>query len=117
MKYFYTLFFLAVTHLAFSQFVYMRPNEEAPELILNDGTTNRGNVKNNKMDHVFLRILSQDVSAFRHASVEVDYILFKPEGTAEFHKIPTNEIKHILFLGEEPKRFDRINVLRGDRRN
>lgn len=119
MKYIYTLLLLLITEVGFSQFVHMRPNQEAPEqveLVMNDGTTRTGNVKNNKMDYVALRILSQDASAFRHASVEVDYVQFKPEGASDYIKVPTKDIKHILFQGEEPKRFDRINVYRINKR-
>lgn len=33
----------------------------------------------------------------------------KPERTPEDIKMPTKDIKHILFQGEKPKKFDRIN--------
>ena len=60
MKYIYTLLLLFITEVGFSQVVHMRPNQEAPEqveLVMNDCTTRTGNVKNNKMDYVVLRIL------------------------------------------------------------
>ncbi len=34
----------------------------------------------------------------------------------QFHTIPVNEVKHVLFLGDEIKRFDRINVYRINKR-
>ncbi|SEH98165.1 hypothetical protein SAMN02927937_02524 [Paenimyroides aquimaris] len=113
MKHFYTLLLLFVANAAFSQFVHMRPGEEAPEqveLVMNDNTSRIGNVKNNRADKIALRILSQDTNAFRHASVEVEYIQFKPEGSEIYEKIPAEKIKKIVFLGEDPETFDRINV-------
>lgn len=115
MKHLYTLLLLLTANFVFSQFVHMKPNEEAPEqveLVMNDATSRIGKVKNNKADYMVLRILSQDASSFRHANVEVEYIQFKPEGKTEYEKIPVKDIKHITFKGDEDLRFDRINVYR-----
>ena len=115
MKHLYTLLLLLTANSVFSQFVHMKPNEEAPEqveLVMNDATSRIGKVKNNKADYMVLRILSQDASSFRHANVEVEYIQFKPEGKTEYEKIPVKDINHITFKGDEDLRFDRINVYR-----
>lgn len=119
MKHFYTLLLLFVANAAFSQFTHLKPNEEVPEevlLVKTDGSSMTGHVRNNKMDYVLLRILSQDVSSFKHANVEVDKIRFKPEGNTDYQEIPINEIKYIILQTEKPQRYDRINVYRFKRK-
>lgn len=115
MKNIYLLIIALFSFSAYSQFVHLKPNEEAPEkvfMVMNNNSTKTGYVKNNKMDYVVLRVLSQDANAFRHASVAVDEIQFKEEGSQNYIPIPSKTIKSITFSGDEPKRFDRINVYR-----
>lgn len=113
MKHIYVLLMLLISTISFSQFVHMKPGEEAQELvelIMNDGVVRIGNVKNNRPDKIVLRILSQDAYAFRHAPVEVDYIQFKEKESDVYEKISADKIKKIVFQGEEIWTFDRINV-------
>ena len=109
------LLLLLVTTITFAQFTHLKPNQEVPEqveLVTVDGKVHHGHVRNNKMENVLLRVLSQDVNSFRHANVEVDKIRFKPLGDQEYQEIPITTIKHIILQSEEPKRYDKIDVYR-----
>ncbi len=115
MKKLYFLTMLLLSSFAQAQFTHLKPNQEVPEqvlMVMNDNTSKTGYVKNNGMDYVALRILSQDLNSFKHASVEVEGIKFKPEGKTDYETIPAKDIKHIILSGEDPVRFDRINVYR-----
>lgn len=100
----------------YSQFIHVNPNKEVPGsalLVMNDGSTRNGFVKNNKADYMFLRILSQDTKAFSHANVEVDEILFKSEDEENYQSIPATSIKHIIITNDdEVSRYDRLHVYR-----
>lgn len=119
MKNIYLFILTLLSVSANAQFVHLKPDEEVPEevvLVKNDGSSMNGHVRNNKMEDVLLRILSQDINSFRHANVEVDKIRFKPLGSSDYLEIPITEIKHITLQTETPQRFDRINVYRFKRK-
>lgn len=120
MKYIYTLLFLLVTNAAFSQFIYWKANEEIPEqalVVLTNGTTKTGYIKNNKVSNVGKRMLTLDPKLFRHGDVEADVILFKAEDSNNYVEIRSNDIEYVVFSGEDPTRFDRINVYKFDRKS
>jgi len=119
MKHFYTLLLLFVSNASFSQFIYWKANEEIPDqamVVLNNNTNKTGFIKNNKISNVGKRMLTLDPKLFRHADVEADVILFKSEGTENYVEIPSNNIEYVIFSGEDPTRFDRINVYKFDRK-
>jgi|GEM_PF-2706681 len=120
MKNFYLFIIALLSVSAHSQFIYWKANEEIPEqamVYMNDNTTKTGYIKNNKVSNVGKRMLTLDPKLFRHGDVEADVILFKAEGTENYVEIPANKINYVVFSGEEPTRFDRINVYKFERKS
>jgi len=120
MKNFYLFIIALLSVSANSQFIYWKANEEIPEqamVYMNDNTTKTGYIKNNKVSNVGKRMLTLDPKLFRHGDVEADVILFKAEGSANYAEIPANKINYVVFSGEEPTRFDRINVYKFERKS
>lgn len=120
MKNIYLLLLTFASIGAQSQFIYWKSNEEIPDqamVVFNNDSSKTGYIKNNKTANVGLRMLSLDPKLFRHADVEADKILFKEEGSSNYTEIPANTIKHVIFSGEEPTRFDKITVFKFDRKS
>lgn len=120
MKNFYLIIIALLSFSAHSQFIYWKANEEIPEQVMvymNDNTSKAGYIKNNKVSNVGKRMLTLDPKLFRHGDVEANVILFKAEGTENYVEIPANNIKYVVFSGEEPTRFDRINVYKFERKS
>ncbi len=120
MKNFYLFIIALLSFSAHSQFIYWKTNEEIPDqvmMVMNNGTSKTGHVKNNKVSNVGKRMLTLDPKLFRHADVEANVILFKEEGSQNYVEIPANSIKYVVFSGEEPTRFDRINVYKFERKS
>lgn len=120
MKNFYLIIIALLSFSAHSQFIYWKANEEIPEQVMvymNDNTSKAGYIKNNKVSNVGKRMLTLDPKLFRHGDVEANVILFKAEGTENYVEIPANNIKYVVFSGEEPTRFDRINVYKFEKKS
>lgn len=120
MKNFYLIIIALLSFSAHSQFIYWKANEEIPEQVMvymNDNTSKAGYIKNNKVANVGKRMLTLDPKLFRHGDVEANVILFKAEGTENYVEIPANNIKYVVFSGEEPTRFDRINVYKFEKKS
>lgn len=120
MKNFYLFLITLLSFSAHSQFIYWKANEEIPEqamVYMNDNTTKTGYIKNNKVSNVGKRMLTLDPKLFRHGDVEANAILFKAEGSGSYVEIPANSIKYVVFSGEKPTRFDRINVYKYERKS
>lgn len=120
MKNFYLFIIALFSFSAHSQFIYWKTNTEIPDqamVFMNDNTTKTGYIKNNKVSNVGKRMLTLDNKLFMHGDVEANLILFKAEGAENYTEIPANDIKYVVFSGEEPTRFDRINVYKFERKS
>lgn len=119
MKKLYFITTLLLSSFAQAQFIYWKTNQEIPDqalVVLTDKTTKTGYIKNNKVSNVGKRMLMLDPKLFRHGDIEANVILFKAEGSENYVEIPANSIKYVVFSGEEPNRFDKINVYNFDRK-
>lgn len=120
MKNFYILFIALTSTCSFAQFTHVKPNKEVPGkavVVLTDGTTKEGTVKNNKADDVLLRVISQDNKAFSHANVALETLKFKPEGAEDFQEIDINVIDKVVLIDDETTEYDRIKVYRFDKKD
>lgn len=119
MKNIYLLVLTLVSFGAHSQFIYWKSNSEIPDkamVFMNDNSSKTGFIKNNKIAKVAKRMLTLDPKLFRHADVQADVILFKEDESENYSEIVSNQIKYVVFGGEQPTRFDRINVYKFDKK-
>lgn len=120
MKNIYLFIIALLSFSAHSQFIYWKANEEIPDqamVFMNDNTSKTGYIKNNKVSNVGKRMLTLDPKLFRHGDVEADKILFKAEDSENYVEIPANKIKYVVFSGDDPTRFDRIDVYKFEKKS